>query len=99
MPSNTQAEPATPAVPDLRAVDYGKILQSCMGFEQARYDRSDMLFHVTPEELKLRVGDENEWNATVLWAIVHFLRFMPYAPDDATRERVKVKMHDTLNLC
>lgn len=91
--------PATPAVPDLRCVDYGKILTSCMGFEQVRYARPDMRFHVSPTALKAHIHDDNEWAATVLWGVVHWLRFMPYAPDAETRERAKTRMHDTLNLC
>lgn len=70
----------SPGIADLRSADFGHILRSCFGFEWARYGEEFLRFRVTPEHLKLYVGDDNEWRATVFWCIVHFLRVLPYMP-------------------
>jgi hypothetical protein len=70
------------AVPDIRAVDLGKIMQSLLGWEAVRYaDRTQrvqphVLFDFMPD---LRI---NEHKATVFWAIVHIIRTYPYTGDD-----------------
>lgn len=75
--------PPTPAVPDLMAVDLGKILQSLMGFEFARYGvggpthRDDAI-----EILKNIVNNEYEWEAAWYWCAVHFYRAVPYMPEE-----------------
>lgn len=82
----TDPIPATPAVPHLRCVDLGKMLQSAMGFEQMRYgveeygswtyDVSTILKDITSIEIR----------AAWYWCAVHFLRAAPYMPDDTTKE-------------
>ena len=70
--------PSTPAVPDLRVVDAGKVLQSAYGFETARYG---IEFHVdseTVQEAVLACLDEDEHLAARYWCAVHFLRALPY---------------------
>lgn len=86
----TDPIPATPAVPDLWAVDLGKILQSLTGFEYVRYG-------VTPHKsTEVRPGhllDTLDWNdriRTVYWCVVHYLRAMPYVDDT---------IHDKLRRC
>lgn len=77
-----------PAVPDLRCVDYGKILQSCLGWEGVRYENVRELFRVSPHVLHGIVGNANEWRATVLFAVVHLVRTLPYVRGGAARLRV-----------
>jgi hypothetical protein len=68
--------PATTAVPDLIAVDRGKMLQSVMGFEMVRYgDRS-----FDGAQLPYII-DENEYRAALYWCAVHFLRAIPYVEE------------------
>lgn len=75
--------PPTPAVPDLMAVDLGKVLQSLMGFEFARYGvggpthRDDAI-----EILKNLVNNEYEWDAAWYWCAVHLYRAVPYMPEE-----------------
>jgi hypothetical protein len=74
--------PAAAAVPDIRAVDLGKILQSLLGWEAVRY--ADQTQQVWPHVLfdfmiDLKV---NERKAVVFWAIVHIIRTYPYTSDD-----------------
>lgn len=74
--------PATAAVPDLRCVDVGKVLQSVVGWESARYGVGYGL-HVTPVELRAALGlAANEWRASVFWCVVHLLRTLPYVHAD-----------------
>lgn len=74
--------PATSAVPDLRCVDYGKIIQSLVGFEHVRYGDASERFHASQIILKNRIDDQNEWQASVFWCIVHLMRAFPYVPPD-----------------
>lgn len=74
--------PATAAVPDLRAVDIGKILQSALGYERVRYRDEARQFGVSPRTLRARVPLDNEWRAAVFWCAVHLLRALPYVPTD-----------------
>lgn len=69
--------PATPAVPDLRSVDTGKILQSIVGWERVRYGR-DQAFVTGISALRMRIPLDVEWEATVMWCAVHLLRTLPY---------------------
>lgn len=93
----------TLGIPDLRSADFGHILRSCFGFEFARYDESFMKFSIAPDYLKLFVGDENEWRATVFWCLIHFLRVLPYMPptcyDQMRVTTLKVKDYALETLC
>jgi hypothetical protein len=86
----TDPIPATPAIPDLWAVDLGKILQSLVGYESARYGTPQHNpLQVTPRTL-LRTLEWNDQIRAVYWCVVHFLRAMPYVDD---------KIHDNLKRC
>lgn len=74
--------PATPAVPDLRCVDTGKLLQSILGYEVLRYADSTYEWRLTPDHLGVLVEGDNEWLATVYWCVVHLLRAIPYMPNE-----------------
>ena len=78
--------PATLVNPDMWSVDIGKILQSCLGWESARYLDPSQLFTVGPQHLHttlLKRFDitDNEWAASVFWCVVHLLRTLPYVSD------------------
>lgn len=83
--------PATPAVPDLWAVDLGKILQSLVGFEQVRYGRSPHIpLEVRPTHLLDTLHEPADQVRAVYWCVVHILRAMPYVSDT---------IHDKLREC
>lgn len=72
--------PATPAVPDLRCVDLGKMLQSTYGYERIRY--AELGLDVDPEYVEKFCVDDNEWRAAMYWCAVHLLRCAPYVPKE-----------------
>jgi len=74
--------PATPAVPDLWSVDTGKLLQSLLGYEVLRYADTTYDWRLEPEHLRQLVQNNNEWQATVYWCVVHLLRAIPYMPNE-----------------
>lgn len=74
--------PATHAVPDLRSVDTGKLLQSILGYELLRYADTTYDWRLRPENLRHFVVNDNEWLATVYWCVVHLLRAIPYMPNE-----------------
>jgi hypothetical protein len=74
--------PATPAVPDLWAVDTGKLLQSVLGYELLRYSDPTYEWRIDPLNLRQLVDNDNEWIATVYWCVVHLLRALPYMPNE-----------------
>lgn len=78
--------PATPAVPDLRCVDLGKILQSLLGWEETRYGLRSFKLRIGTNDLRDCVTDKNEWRGTIFWSVVHMLRAMPYVSDDVRRK-------------
>ena len=71
--------PATSAVPDLMAVDIGKIMQSLKGYEEMRYAPYLVVDAGELDTLHYLVS-EIEWEAAEYWCIVHFLRAVPYMP-------------------
>lgn len=84
--------PASYYAPDLMAVDLGKILQSSLGYERVRnrwyYDSNVKWldqFHV------------NERRAAQYFALVHFVRLLPYMPtthlQEAMRELAQPLLH------
>lgn len=83
--------PATPAVPDLRAVDLGKLLQSANGFEKIRYNEDFRVATRHIEGLYARLNvSEDEQRAAAYWCIVHFLRALPYVPQNVTTRLVRL---------
>lgn len=79
--------PATSAVPDIRAVDLGKMLQSALGWERVRYGYREVTgaldtlggsARINPYHVQTYAQDDNEWNAAVLWCVIHLLRTLPY---------------------
>ena len=75
------AIPATAAVPDLECVDIGKVGQSAMGYEAARYGTgaSEVFedFFIT-----YMSGTLNEHLARRYWTAIHLLRALPYMPEE-----------------
>lgn len=80
--------PATPAVPDLRSVDLGKMLQSVMGFERIRYGE-EMFDPGTIELIGSACSNDNEWAATRYWCSVHLLRAIPYMPEEGMKRELE----------
>lgn len=76
--------PASPAVPDLRCVDFGKMLQSVVGYERIRYREPGII--AEPEDVRALCQDDNEWNATWYWCAVHLLRCAPYVGEEVWNE-------------
>lgn len=73
--------PATTAVPDLECVDIGKVGQSAMGYEAARYGTG------APEVFEdffitFMSGISNEHLARRYWTAIHLLRALPYMPEE-----------------
>lgn len=89
--------PATPAVPDLRCVDLGKILQSLLGWEEARYGLRSFKLRIGTDDLRHYVMDKNEWRGTIFWSVVHMLRAMPYVTDDV-RKKLKGRIDAAFHL-
>ena len=89
--------PATPAVPDIRAVDLGKILQSLLGWEETRYGLRAFRLRIGTEDLHRWVTDKNEWCATIFWSVVHMLRAMPYV-DENVRTKLKGRINAAFSL-
>jgi hypothetical protein len=91
--------PATPAVPDLQCVDVGKMLQSALGFECARYD-----VPISPRNTQHMVNtirgrlSGDEWRASSYWCSVHLARALPYMPDPKTKGRVRELFTKSLSL-
>lgn len=76
--------PSSTAVPDLRCVDLGKILQSIAGFENARYDELNPFHRAGEDWLKDYCGVK-EIAAARYWCAVHLLRAIPYMPEGASK--------------
>lgn len=89
--------PATPAVPDVRAVDFGKILQSMLGWERIRYGHIYEFKVHQPDVLRSKIPNDNEWTATKFWAIIHLLRAYPYVTHDV-RIRLESLIDDVIVL-
>lgn len=77
--------PATSAIPDWICVDLGRIIQSAAGYEAVRYGLE------APEGFPIEVLNElicpsdEEYRASLYWAIVHTLRSMAYVDADVAR--------------
>lgn len=96
--------PATLIIPDLLGVDVGKILQSALGWEEARYEDPHQRFNVNPVSVydvvqrhMSKFAGEDEWIASIFWCVVHLLRTLPYV-DDSVRPRVKELVNRALSL-
>lgn len=88
--------PASPAVPDLRCVDLGKMLQSALGWEQIRYGGKWPKLRADTMDVLRYAEDANERRAVAFWAAVHILRAFPYVTDDVRaklKERVDAAIH------
>jgi aminoglycoside phosphotransferase (APT) family kinase protein len=80
--------PATPAVPDIRAVDLGKMLTSVYGFETMRYGYEKMTQQNDTVSVIEYVAGRNEQLAAQYWCAIHFLRAAPYMPTDDIRKEM-----------
>lgn len=79
-----------PAIPDLRCVDLGKILQSVLGWERIRYGDTAEAFDIDVDSFKRRVAhSQTEWQAVVLFGITHLLRTLPYVADPQRRDQIR----------
>jgi hypothetical protein len=89
--------PATPAVPDLRCVDIGKIYQSLFGYEQIRYGDPG-LGGVTLRgflDFEKSISDDNERYASHYWHVIHLLRCFPYV-DERVQRGLRVQLDEAL---
>lgn len=77
--------PATPAVPDLKCVDIGKMLQSKAGFEFYRYGDASFMTNGVPYAHMFGTMNAAEWYAALYWCAVHFARALPYVPSDVAK--------------
>jgi hypothetical protein len=74
--------PPTVEVPQLMAVDYGKVLQSALGYERIRYnDNAWPGADLDHAESLLDGLSFDEQRAAWYWCAVHFLRAVPYSPN------------------
>lgn len=74
--------PPTVEVPQLMSVDYGKVLQSALGYERARYNDNTWPFLGLDGAEQLLEGlSVIERRAAWYWCAVHFLRAVPYSPN------------------
>ncbi len=86
-----------PAIPDMRCVDLGKIMQSVLGWERVRYGRDEDGFHVDWSVFSGQVlTSRNEWLATVLFCATHFMRTLPYVVDEQRRVQIRERIRATL---
>lgn len=79
--------PWSDTIPPLRAVDRGKILQSLCGYEQRRFGWKLPLHATFTDgcvygELNLGYENHQEQAAAEYFAIVHYLRLIPYTSND-----------------
>lgn len=82
----TDPIPATTAIPDLRAVDLGKMIQSYVGYEMYRYQLNGPRHGERLSEfLDIICIDSNEKVAALYFAVVHFVRAHPYMSGDTNR--------------
>ena len=65
-------------LPDVRALDLGKILQSCFGFETIVYGWRYSSPVPNPLWVRDLCDDDNEWQATIAFGALHILRLLPY---------------------
>lgn len=72
-------------LPDVRAMDLGKLLQSCFGFESIVYG---WRYSVQPNAQWVRAlcENENEWHAAIACGALHVLRLLPYVSPDLREE-------------
>lgn len=78
-----------PAIPDLRCVDLGKILQSVLGWEEIRYGDPAERFDVDVETFRASAAhSQTEWQAVVLFGATHLLRTLPYVADPQRRDQI-----------
>lgn len=76
--------PCTKEMPSLKAVDYGKMLQSCWGYEDVRGNLVNFKRSEANETAKivLRWLDPIEAELATYFLCVHILRLIPYQPED-----------------
>lgn len=83
---------ATPAIPDLRCVDIGRMIQSAVGYERIRYGLRGPISEGHDFVRELVGGFSgttwHEWLCSMYWACCHLLRSMHYV-DAETRNNLK----------
>jgi hypothetical protein len=77
--------PATPAIPDIRCVDIGRLLQSASGYERIRYGIHEL--ETVPYDWVLNRFDLNasEYDASLYFGAIHLLRSMVYVDTSIAR--------------
>lgn len=90
--------PPTPAVPSLRCVDVGKLLQSVYGYERARYGDPGFggVTFAGVDQLLGALQDANERYAARYWHAVHLLRCLPYA-EEVVAYRLHMQLREALS--
>lgn len=79
--------PATPAIPDLKCVDLGRLLQSAVGYEHIRYDLHGPAMQHPSWFVSLYCDSDEEAKATLYFGAFHLMRSMMYV-DKMTTERI-----------
>lgn len=86
--------PATCRVPSDLAADVGKVLQSAHGWEEMKGDERASF---TPDQVLDKFTSEVA-DVAQHWAIVHFVRTLPYCPTEEVRARVLEKLSELLGV-
>lgn len=74
--------PATPKMPALKAVDYGKMLQSCWGYEMLKGNHVHFRGNARDVSQRvLKMLDPVEADIACYFLCVHILRLIPYQPE------------------
>jgi hypothetical protein len=93
--------PATDLIPNYRAVDVGKVLQSAYNYEFIRYniDPSPPVYSYKKIFDVAEITDRNEQLASLYFGAVHFLRALPYVPGEMVSKLRTFGMRQLLELC
>jgi len=75
--------PSTWDVPDIRAKDLGKLLQSCMGYEHEILGWDTTV--PDPYWVQGLCSSDNEWRAAKFCGVLHIIRLIPYVAREGWR--------------
>jgi hypothetical protein len=88
--------PSKPTSPNLMALDLGKIVQSCCGYEAA----SRGMVPGTPDVTWLESFSAVEQDAALTFALYHVLRLLPYLNSQQERDHMKATVGaNVMGLC
>lgn len=91
----TDPIPANHAIPNLVAVDMGKVLQSAAGYEVIKYNRP--MIHLSfAEALRMMALDDVERAGAIYFCAAHFVRLLPYQKDQEHKDKFKLILNKIL---